>query len=108
MSSLSSQHAMNFWPRPMVYLPLDTLSKTSSSSSEIHCTYERGLSADARMPCRVPAHPAREVHLHGEDTDVLGTWLGLEVVGDGDSHGWWWVDEDVVVEGGREETGTEE
>ena len=37
MSSRSSQHAMNFWPRPMVYLPLGTLSKTSSSSSEMHC-----------------------------------------------------------------------
>ena len=36
MSSRSSQQAMNFWPRPMVYLPLGTLSKTSSSSSEMH------------------------------------------------------------------------
>lgn len=34
--------AMYSWPRPMVYLPLGTPSKTSSSSSEMHYNDERG------------------------------------------------------------------
>ena len=36
MSSLSSVKAMNFWPSPMVYLPLATPSNSSRSSSEMH------------------------------------------------------------------------
>ena len=42
MSSRSSQVAMNFWPRPMVYLPFETPSNSSSSSWEMH--YERNIS----------------------------------------------------------------
>ena len=42
MSSRSSVHAMKDWPRPMVYLPLGTPSKTSRSSWEMHCGTEKG------------------------------------------------------------------
>jgi hypothetical protein len=44
MSSRSSQHAMYFWPRPIVYLPLETPSKASSSSWEMHYKMDAGVS----------------------------------------------------------------
>jgi hypothetical protein len=73
MSSRSSVQAMNFWPRPMVYLPLATPSKTSRSSSEIHCACRKhSLSIH---DCR-RAHATGKVHLHSEDADVGGARAG--------------------------------
>lgn len=88
MSSRSSQHAMNFWPRPMVYLPLGTLSNSSSSSSEMHCGMIRTRD---RICKRESTYAAGEVHLHGKDTDILGAGRRLDVLAGGgvlgDGHG---------------------
>jgi hypothetical protein len=73
MSSRSSVQAMNFWPRPMVYLPLATPSKTSRSSSEMHCARrQHWLSFHDRSG----AHATGKVHLHSEDADVGGARAG--------------------------------
>ena len=60
----------------MVYLPFETPSNSSSSSSEIHC----GVS-EAAGGCKDAAtHSAGKVHLHGEDADILGTGREDDVV----------------------------
>lgn len=78
MSSRSSQQAMNFWPSPMVYLPFETPSNSSSSSSEMHCALLFQSAACFTVP--IVAHPLREVHLHSEDTNVFGTRGGLDIL----------------------------
>ena len=84
MSSRSSQHAMNFWPRPMVYLPLGTLSKISSSSSEMHYWSVRAV---IRLTFRRETYALGEVHLHREDTDILGAGSGRDVLAGGSVEG---------------------
>ena len=90
MSSRSSQQAMNFWPRPMVYLPLGTLSKISSSSSEMHYWSVRAV---IRLPFRRETYALGEVHLHGEDTDILRARRRLDILAGGsvesDGHAGW-------------------
>lgn len=83
MSSRSSVQAMYFWPKPMVYLPLGAPSKSSSSSSEMHCACERVEQEMAmHLACHCflhfvdmavgqDTHALGEVDLHGLDSDIL-------------------------------------
>lgn len=45
------------------------------------------ISASATFGQRMPTHSAGKVHLHGEDTDVLGTRLSLELAASGERDG---------------------